>query len=94
MQVIQLELDLGLEPGQSPDPAPELPASVVTDQNRPVLLRALYERDGRDSPDHPLHGVYTGLAVELHRSIGQALVDKLLELPGFSPEMVLGCWQE
>ncbi len=25
-------------------------------------LEALYEADGRDNPDHPMHALYTGLA--------------------------------
>jgi hypothetical protein len=93
MESVQLELDLGLDQGSPSSPSAAPSERLIVDRNRPVLLRALYERDGRDNPDHPLHGVYTGLAVELHRAVGQALVDKLLGVPGFSPEIVLGHWQ-
>lgn len=30
-------------------------------ENRITLLDALYFMDGRDKPDHPEHGLYTGL---------------------------------
>lgn len=89
MKTIQLELDLGLElPPAEEDPG--VPVELIVNQNRVVLLQALYARDGRDQSDHPLHGTYSGLAMELHRAIGQALVDRLLEIPRFSPELVIG----
>ena len=30
--------------------------------NRQIWLDYLYELDGRDKPDHPKRGIYTGLA--------------------------------
>ena len=30
--------------------------------NRLLWLEYLYELDGRDKPDHPKHGIFTGLA--------------------------------
>ena len=30
--------------------------------NRIIWLEYLYELDGRDKPDHPQHGIFTGLA--------------------------------
>jgi len=35
--------------------------SVQLDQKRHDDLEALYLQDGRDKPDHPMHGLYTGL---------------------------------
>jgi hypothetical protein len=34
------------------------PNEQLARQNR---LEDLYEADGRDNPDHPMHGLYTGL---------------------------------
>ena len=47
-----------------PDPLiPNLPGAqdVEAMRNRIKWLNALYDLDGRDNPDHPQHGLYTGL---------------------------------
>ena len=47
-----------------PDPLiPNLPGAqdVEAMRNRIKWLDALYDLDGRDNPDHPQHGLYTGL---------------------------------
>ena len=47
-----------------PDPLiPNLPGAqdVEAMRNRTVWLARLYEVDGRSNPDHPQHGLYTGL---------------------------------
>ena len=31
-------------------------------QNRTAWIEALYKYEGRDDKDHPMHGLYTGLA--------------------------------
>jgi hypothetical protein len=31
-------------------------------QNRSAWIEALYKYEGRDDKDHPMHGLYTGLA--------------------------------
>lgn len=36
-------------------------ASVLLDQKRYDELEALYVKDGRDKPDHPMYALYTGL---------------------------------
>jgi hypothetical protein len=33
------------------------------DSNRQAYLESLYERDGRHDPAHPMHGLWTGLAI-------------------------------
>ena len=47
-----------------PDPLiPNLPGAqdVEAMRNRIIWLRELYDLDGRGKPDHPQHGLYTGL---------------------------------
>jgi len=39
-------------------------ARVVEDQRRADFLDSLYIQEGRDSKDHPLHSVYTGLYMQ------------------------------
>tara|TARA_R100000084_G_scaffold32111_2_gene12368 strand:- start:2457 stop:2642 length:186 start_codon:yes stop_codon:yes gene_type:complete len=34
---------------------------VVAMRNRALWMNALYLHDGRDKPNHPMHGLYTGL---------------------------------
>jgi hypothetical protein len=84
MKAVQLELDLALP--EAPRPAP--PVDVILDRNRPKLLRALYERDGRDDPGHRHCGTFTGLAQQFHQEVGRALVNKLMESPDFTPEIL------
>lgn len=38
--------------------------SYVENSERPRRLAELYRKAGRDRPDHPLHGLFTGLAEE------------------------------
>jgi hypothetical protein len=95
MEAVQLELDLGLtsEPARQPYDRVPHPCSadgIRVDRHRVALMEELYRRDGRDQPDHPHRHTYTGLAEELHTAIGRALVDRLLELPVFTPELILG----
>ena len=37
--------------------------NYATQRARQNHLEALYFEDGRDNPQHPMHGLYTGLAV-------------------------------
>ena len=39
-------------------------AKVVEDQRRADFLDSRYLADGRDSKDHPLHSLYTGLYIQ------------------------------
>ena len=48
-----------------PDPMiPSKPGEDVQEamQNRTAWIEALYKYEGRDDKDHPMHGLYTGLA--------------------------------
>lgn len=48
-----------------PDPLiPSKPGAEdqVAMQNRTAWIEALYRYEGRDDKDHPMHGLYTGLA--------------------------------
>ena len=40
---------------------------IKDNQNRVKLLHIWYKEDGRDNPEHPMHGLFTGLA-ELART--------------------------
>lgn len=47
-------------------PDPLIPAKpgaedIEAMNNRVVWLEQLYHQEGRDKPDHPQHGIYTGL---------------------------------
>jgi hypothetical protein len=46
--------------------------------NRSRLLRVLYRLDGREDPEHSMHGVFTGLGEDYHRHVGQALITAAL----------------
>ena len=46
---------------QLPDWASQAWARVCSDQARMDFLEALYFKEGRDDPAHPLHSLYTGL---------------------------------
>lgn len=86
MDVVQLELDLGLDepvdvsatPGI---PHPCTPEGIDVDRNRVALLDALYEEDGRGSADHPLRGTYTGLYETFCTKIGRIIVDQIVADP-------------
>lgn len=45
------------------DPTPRdlMPADRPEQHQRALALQALYLLDGRHRPDHPMHGLYTGL---------------------------------
>lgn len=66
------------------------PSPHELDQARQDYLEWLYERDGRHDPSHPMHSLYTGLAVgrqgELTRSfldlLGQDLMEVEIEVRG------------
>lgn len=49
------------EMSTAPVPSTQL-CDPLEQQARQDALDDLYERDGRDRHDHPLHGLYTGLA--------------------------------
>jgi hypothetical protein len=53
------------------------PAKTQLDANRQAYLEYLYDRDGRHDPAHPMHSLWTGLAVARCRELGQALLDRL-----------------
>lgn len=51
----------------STDSSPSLnPCDPASQQARQGALDALYLADGRDSKDHPLHSLYTGLLIQSH----------------------------
>lgn len=53
----------------------------ATEQAKQDHLDALYEADGRGNPEHPLHGLYTGLAqAEKQRERQEQRRSELLEL--------------
>jgi hypothetical protein len=43
---------------------------VVAMSNRVKWLNCLFMHDGRDKRDHPMHGLYTGLAQKYQQFIG------------------------
>ena len=42
----------------------------VAMENRIRWIQALYMHDGRESPDHPMHGLYTGLHIKYANWVG------------------------
>jgi|TARA_Y100000310_G_scaffold70034_1_gene65564 hypothetical protein len=58
---------------QRPDPMiASKPGAQDTEamSNRVKWLDCLYLHDGRDKRDHPMHGIYTGLAQKYQQFIG------------------------
>ena len=56
-----------------PDPLiPNRPGAQDTEcmANRIIWMTELYKLDGRADPDHPMHGLYTGLNQKYINSIG------------------------
>tara|TARA_R100000908_G_scaffold36818_1_gene16892 strand:- start:282 stop:467 length:186 start_codon:yes stop_codon:yes gene_type:complete len=43
---------------------------VVAMRNRVRWIEALYEHDGRENSDHPMHGLYTGLHIKYANWVG------------------------
>jgi hypothetical protein len=91
MDAVQLELDLGLDKPVYVSAAPEIPhpctpEGVDTDRNRVALLDALYAEDGRESANHPRHGVYTGLYETFCTRIGRMIVELIVA----DPEIEIG----
>ena len=43
---------------------------VVAMRNRVRWIEALYEHDGRKNPEHPMHGLYTGLHIKYANWVG------------------------
>ena len=43
----------------------EVKASVERDRQRVIQMDQWYVQSGRHRPDHPLHGLYTGLKEEM-----------------------------
>lgn len=37
--------------------------AIAAEESRNYRLEELYHQDGRQSPDHPMHGLYTGLVM-------------------------------
>jgi hypothetical protein len=91
MQYEQLELpieqlaDKGLQRG-TPRPSRW---RLVSDGNRPRLMEALYRADGRESKEHPMHGVLTGLAEAFYTRLGRAQARAAMALEDFSPSALL-----
>jgi hypothetical protein len=53
------------EPDTPPQPHPVMRECDPVEQNRrSEFLRFLYINDGRQRPEHPMHGLFTGLYVE------------------------------
>ena len=44
-----------------PIPNPAVLADIAEQDARAVYIDALYYLDGRNKPDHPMNGLYTGL---------------------------------
>ncbi len=42
----------------------------VAMENRIRWIEALYMHDGRENPDHPMHGLYTGLNIKYANWVG------------------------
>ena len=56
-----------------PDPMiPCKPGAQDTEamSNRQKWIEVLYLHDGRDSPDHAMHGLYTGLNIKYANWVG------------------------
>ena len=88
MASIQLEIP-GLEGfGESGSPAGG--TAVDVGARRQELLDLLFHAAGRAEPEHPQVSTYTGLAMDFHRRVGQTIVEKLLETPGFEVSWLLG----
>lgn len=88
MECTQLEIP-GLEGfGGSGDLARA--SAVDVDAKRQELLELLFHADGRDKPEHPHAFTYTGLVTEFHRRVGRAMIDALLEAPGFEVSALVG----
>lgn len=65
-------------------------SAVDVGAKRQELLELLFRADGRDEPGHPHAFTYTGLAMEFHRRVGQAMIDTLLKAPGFKVSALVG----
>ena len=54
---------------------PNLPGAqdVEAMRNRTIWLDQLYVIDGREDPDHPFHGLYTGLHQRYINEVGDPL---------------------
>jgi hypothetical protein len=46
--------------------------------NRSRFLEYLYRLDGRESPAHPSHALYSGLVEEYRYLIGQQIIDDIV----------------
>lgn len=53
------------------------PSKVQLDANRQAYLEYLYDRDGRHDPAHPMHSLWTGLAVARREELALALLDRV-----------------
>ena len=54
---------------ERPDPMiPKFPGAQDQEakRNRQAWLEALYQYEGQDKADHPMHGLYTGLSKRHH----------------------------
>ncbi len=75
----QLEIPGLAEQLESPGgPGEEPKVALRIAGNRSRLLGILYRLDGREDPEHPMHGFFTGLGEEYHRRVGQTLVTAAL----------------
>lgn len=52
-------------------------SKVQLDANRQAYLEYLYDRDGRHDPAHPMHSLWTGLAVARREELALALLDRV-----------------
>jgi hypothetical protein len=43
---------------------------IQAQANRQAWIEALYVHDGRDNPDHAMHGLYTGLNIKYANWVG------------------------
>jgi hypothetical protein len=75
-----MQLELPFDPpvaGGLPDP--EVVRQDRIANGRVRVMEALYRLAGREEPDHPLHGRYTGLGQAFYGAMGQVLLEALLE---------------
>ena len=83
MDAIQLELPLDL-PEQRQLPDPEVMRQIRLADGRSKLIAELYRLDGREDPEHPMHGFFTGLGEEFHARAGRRIIERFLESEGDS----------
>lgn len=55
---------------------------AIEENRRQAYLDWLYERDGRSSPAHPMHSLYTGLTIEREGELGAQELARVASVMG------------